>query len=143
MFFSKDLKYSLKAVCDVVNITDDVVQVVNESGSKNGLANVTVTGSTTGITILEYEPNLVKDFCELMERLVPEKRVYHHDATWGDANGFSHLRSALIGTSKTLPVRNGTLVLGTWQQIVLANFDARPRTRNVSVHVVGSDRPVV
>jgi secondary thiamine-phosphate synthase enzyme len=96
-----------------------------------------VAGSTAGITTLEYEPGLIKDFPRLMEKLIPSNEVYHHDETWHDGNGFSHLRSAVIGTDLTVPFVNGKLLLGTWQQVVFCEFDNRPRSRKVIFQIIG------
>lgn len=137
MTFSKSFKLSTKGFCDVQDITSQVEGIVKDSGVKDGLVCVIVTGSTAGITTLEYEPNLVEDFCELMEKLVPKNLETRHGKTWGDDNGFSHLRSALIGTSITVPIKKSALVLGTWQQIVLCDFDNRAREREVVVQVIG------
>ena len=94
-------------------------------------------GSTMGITTFEFEPGLIKDMKELYERLAPSDRSYAHDETWGDANGFSHLRAALQGQSLTIPFENGKLLLGTWQQVVVAEFDNKPRQREVVVQIIG------
>ena len=98
---------------------------------------VMAPGFTAGITTIEYEPGLLRDLPDLFERIVPSGVVYGHDATWGDGNGFSHLRSALVGPSLTVPVSGGELVLGTWQQIVFLDFDNRPRSRRVHFSLVG------
>ncbi len=98
---------------------------------------VIVPGSTAGITTIEYEPGLLRDLPEFFERIIPSGVMYGHDATWGDGNGFSHLRAAIIGPSVTVPVSEGGLVLGTWQQIVFLEFDNRPRSRRVHFSLVG------
>ncbi|MCX6357310.1 MAG: secondary thiamine-phosphate synthase enzyme YjbQ, partial [Candidatus Aureabacteria bacterium] len=92
---------------------------------------------TAAITTFEYEPGMIQDIRELYEKLVPKKKHYHHDETWGDANGFSHLRAALQGPSLTIPFEQGRLILGTWQQIVLAEFDNRSRRRQAVVQIIG------
>ncbi|MCX7661682.1 MAG: secondary thiamine-phosphate synthase enzyme YjbQ [Candidatus Omnitrophica bacterium] len=96
-----------------------------------------VVGSTAGLTTMEYEPGLIKDLKELYERLVPSHRQYAHDLTWNDANGFSHLRSSLQGTSLLVPFKEKKLLLGTWQQVVLAEFDHRARTRRIILQFLG------
>ncbi len=140
MTYSDEIQLSTKGFCDVHNITDEVQDIVSKSGIKEGIVCVSCVGSTVGITTLEYEPNLVQDFCELMENLIPHNKPTRHGNTWGDDNGFSHLRSALIGTSASFPVSGGRLVLGTWQQIVFCDFDNRERTRKIYVKVVGEKR---
>jgi len=104
---------------------------------REGICIISCPGSTIGITTIENEPQLLKDFKELMEKLVPSDKKYHHDDVWGEANGFSHLRSSLIKPFLTVPVENGKLVLGTWQQIVFVDFDNRPREREILVKVFG------
>jgi secondary thiamine-phosphate synthase enzyme len=137
MTFSKKFKLSTKGFCDLHDLTIEVQTSANKSGIKEGLACVSVAHSTCGITTIEYEPNLVKDFCNLMERLVPQDLDTQHGSTWGDDNGFSHLRAALIGPSVTTPIVKGQLALGTWQQIILCDFDNRARTREVVIQITG------
>ena len=96
-----------------------------------------IAGSTGGITTIEYENGALRDLKEALDRLVPRHERYHHDARWGDGNGFAHVRSALVGTARSFPVHEGRVRLGTWQQIVLIDFDNRPRSRKVDVQVVG------
>ncbi len=121
----------------IVDITDEARGFIIDSGVTTGQMTVIVPGSTAGITTIEYEPGLLRDLPEFFERIIPSGVKYGHDATWGDGNGFSHLRSALIGPSVTVPVSSGELVLGTWQQIVFLEFDNRPRSRRVHFSVVG------
>jgi len=122
---------------DLINITDKIEDILNATGLKHGQVTVFVVGSTAAITTFEYEPGLIKDVSEFYEKLIPRKNSYHHDDTWGDANGFSHIRAALQGPSITIPFDGGKLLLGTWQQVVLADFDNRPRKREVIVQVMG------
>lgn len=96
-----------------------------------------MVGSTAAITTFEYEPGLVEDMRDLFEKLIPKNKHYAHDDTWGDANGFSHVRAALQGPSLTIPFDNGKLMLGTWQQVVLAEFDNRPRERQIILQIIG------
>jgi len=128
---------STKGFCDIIDITSRVEEAVKKSGVREGICIVSSPGSTIGITTIENEPQLLKDFKELMEKLVPSDRKYHHDDVWGEANGFSHLRSSLIKPFLTVPVENGRLVLGQWQQIVFVDFDNRPREREIFVKVFG------
>jgi secondary thiamine-phosphate synthase enzyme len=120
-----------------VDITSDVRESVGNSGISSGTVTVFAPGATTGLTTIEYEPGLLKDLPDLMERLVPSDKSYSHDDTWHDGNGFSHLRSALIGPSLTVPFVSGKLTLGTWQQIVFLEFDNRARHRQVVLQIMG------
>ena len=123
--------------CDIIDITAKVRQHLATSTIRNGLAALFVSGSTAALTTIEHEPGLIQDLKELVERLAPSDRRYHHDDRWGDDNGFSHLRASLFGPSLTIPVEHGKLAIGTWQQIVLLDFDNRPRTRAVTVQFTG------
>ncbi len=135
-YYEEIIKES-KGNCQIHNITNDVEKAVSNSGISNGLVTVFAIGSTTGITTIEYEPGLVKDLPALMDRLIPSFADYKHNDTWGDGNGHSHLRSALIKTSFSVPLVNNELILGTWQQIVFIDFDNRKRTRRIAVQVLG------
>jgi secondary thiamine-phosphate synthase enzyme len=121
----------------IVDISEAARRAVEESGVTSGQMTAIVPGSTAGITTIEYEPGLLRDLPELFERIIPSGVTYGHDATWGDGNGFSHLRAAIIGPSITVPISGGGLVLGTWQQIVFLEFDNRARNRTVHFNVVG------
>jgi len=131
-------KISTKGFCDIIDITHKVQELVEKSKIKDGICIISCPGSTIGITTIENEPQLLKDFKELMEKLIPSDKKYHHDDVWGEANGFSHLRSSLIKPFLTVPVEEGKLVLGTWQQIVFVDFDNRPREREILVKVFGN-----
>lgn len=122
---------------DLIDITADLQKQVSGAGFSIGSITVFVVGSTAGITTFEFEPGLIADIREFYGQLIPSGRGYHHDETWGDANGYSHLRATLTGQSLTIPFEGGTLLLGTWQQVVLAEFDNRPRKREVVVQIVG------
>jgi len=122
---------------DIHDITDLVRSQVSKSGIKNGLACVFVVGSTAAVTTVEFEPGLVKDLQEAMERLYPKGIEYEHHLRWGDGNGHSHVRASMIGCSLTIPVKDGDLILGTWQQIVLMELDTRARSRDVIVQITG------
>jgi len=134
---TEKLTLKTKGATDLIDITEEVSRVLKSSGLKEGSVTVFVVGSTAAIATFEYEPGLIKDMRELYDKLVPQRAAYHHDNTWGDANGFSHLRAALQGPSLTIPFSGGSLLLGTWQQVVLAEFDNRPRQRQVIVQVAG------
>ena len=122
---------------DVVEITGEVQAAVTRTKIRQGLATVFVTGSTAGVTTIEYEPGLVRDLKEAVERLFPENLRYAHHETGGDDNGFSHLRASFIGPSLSIPIVDGKLRLGTWQQIVLIDFDTHPRTRSYLIQLLG------
>ncbi len=134
---NKKINLNTKGSGDLINITNDISQTLKSSKLKNGNVTVFNIGSTAAITTFEFEPGLIEDVKDLYEKLVPSNKHYHHDDTWGDANGFSHLRAALQGPSLTIPFENGTLLLGTWQQVVLAEFDNRPRQRKLAVQIIG------
>jgi secondary thiamine-phosphate synthase enzyme len=123
--------------CDVIDITGAVEEHVIDSAIESGTATVFVPGSTAAVTTIEYESGAVSDFKAAIERLAPTDIHYSHDARWGDGNGFSHVRAALLGPSMSVPFNSGRLLLGTWQQIVLVDFDNRPRHRKVIVQVLG------
>ena len=122
---------------DISDITPRVAEQVAKTGIKNGIVTVFVTGSTAGVTTVEYEPGLVADLQSMWERLVPKGVAYAHNERWHDGNGYAHVRASLLGASLVVPLANGKIVLGTWQQIVLADFDNRPRSRQVIVQVMG------
>ena len=135
--FQKDIWLSTEGRCDVLDITNAVAAVVATSGIANGVVNVSGVGSTLGITTLEFEPGCVADLKRALEKVAPSNTDYAHNARWGDENGYSHLRSALMGTAKSFPVIDGKIRIGAWQQIVLCDFDDHPRQRQVVVMVVG------
>ncbi|RMH40558.1 MAG: YjbQ family protein [Deltaproteobacteria bacterium] len=122
---------------DLIDITADVARAVAESGVGDGLAVVFCPGSTASITTIEYEPGALADLRDAIERAAPRDIAYRHDARWGDGNGYAHVRAALLGPGIAVPVRGGEPVLGTWQQVLLCDFDNRPRRREVIVQVVG------
>ena len=122
---------------EIIDITDKVQDIVSKSGIDNGLACIFVAGSTAAVTTVEFEPGLVKDLKEAMDRLYPRGIDYEHHRRWGDGNGHSHVRAALVGPSLTVPIVDGRLLLGTWQQIVFLEFDNKPRSREVAVQIVG------
>jgi secondary thiamine-phosphate synthase enzyme len=123
--------------CDIHDLTPALRDALTKSGLQEGQVLVFVSGSTAGITTVEFEPGLVRDINEFFERLIPEKREYFHHATWGDDNGSSHLRAALLKPSLTIPFKGGQLLTGTWQQVVLIDFDTRPRRRSVIFQWIG------
>ena len=131
------LTESTKGFCDIIDITAKITAQVRDAEIKDGLLTLFVSGSTAGLSTIEYEPGLVQDLKELLEKLIPSDRRYHHDHRWGDDNGFSHLRASLFGPSLQIPIEHSRLVLGTWQQIILLDFDNRPRTREIVVQLIG------
>lgn len=135
--YQKSFHISTKGHTDVLDISGQVEGIVRESGITQGIVNVAGRGSTVGITTLEYESGCVADLRRALDKIAPANADYAHNARWGDGNGHAHLRSALIGTGKSFPLENGRLATGTWQQIVLCDFDTRPRDRQVTVTVVG------
>ncbi len=134
---SDSLSFSTGGFNDMKDLTGDVSQKLSDQGLKNGIVTLFVLGSTGGLTTIEYESGLVKDFSEFMEKVIPSSVSYHHDARWGDGNGFSHVRASLVGPSLTVPFSNGTLNLGTWQQIVFVDFDNRSRSRTILLQFLG------
>lgn len=134
---TKKLVENTQGRCDIIDITARVQQEIQKENLQNGLATLFVSGSTASLTTIEYEPGLIQDLKEFLEKLIPSDRKYHHDDRWGDDNGFSHLRASLLGPSLQVPIENGRLLLGTWQQIVLLDFDNRPRTREIRLQLIG------
>jgi len=132
------LSFPTTAKTDLIDITREVSGTIRESGIVEGQVLVFVPGSTAALTTIEYESGVVEDLREAVERLAPEGMSYRHDARWGDGNGYSHVRAALLGPSLTIPVIEGKLVLGAWQQVILCDFDNRPRKRQVVVQVTGN-----
>tara|TARA_B100000315_G_scaffold122556_1_gene112440 strand:+ start:1520 stop:1939 length:420 start_codon:yes stop_codon:yes gene_type:complete len=122
---------------DILDITNKVRKEVSSSGMVNGTVTVFIPGSTAGVTTIEYESGVVNDLKKAIEKLAPAGIHYDHDSRWGDGNGYSHVRAALLGASLSVPFNNSDLKLGTWQQIVLMDFDNRPRSRNILVQIVG------
>jgi secondary thiamine-phosphate synthase enzyme len=122
---------------DIVDITNRLGMLISKHKLKTGHVIVFVPGSTAGVTTIEFEYGLKKDFAAMLERIAPKGTRYFHEETWNDGNGHSHVRASLIGPSLTIPLENGVFMLGTWQQIILADFDNRPRSRNLVIQLVG------
>lgn len=135
--FQKVFRLSTRGCCDIIDITAEVNRIVTESGIRQGVVNVSGNGSTLGVTTVEYEPGAIADLQRALQQIAPANHDYAHNARWGDDNGYSHLRSALMGTAKCYPIRDAALDLGAWQQVVLCDFDDRPRQRQVTVTVSG------
>ena len=134
---TKHLQFNTKGECDVVDITDRVSNQIRSSALSNGTVTLFVIGSTGALTTIEYEPGLLNDFPNMLERIAPCGINYEHDKTWHDGNGHSHVRASLLGPSLTIPFENTKLTLGTWQQIVFVELDVHPRSRNVAVQIIG------
>ena len=137
MIFSETISLSTKGFSDILDITDHVDAVIDRSRIENGLVTVFCPGSTGAVTTIEYESGVLRDLQEAIEKIVPSNIPYDHDRRWGDGNGFSHVRAALMKPSLTIPLIKGRLTLGTWQQIVFIDFDNRRRERNILVQVMG------
>ncbi len=135
--FSETILLSTKGFNDILDITDQVGEVTDRSGSKNGLVTVFCPGSTGSVTTIEYETGVLKDLQKAIEKVAPSGIPYEHDRRWGDGNGFSHVRAAFMKPSLTIPLIGGKLALGTWQQIVFIDFDNKKRERKILVHVIG------
>ncbi len=130
-------KIKSKGNCDIIDITEDVQTFISKNNFLEGNVLIFVIGSTAALTTIEYEPGLLKDYPQLFNKLIPENQTYHHDQTWHDGNGHSHLRASLQKASLTVPFNNGKLLLGTWQQIIFVDFDNRPRTREIVIQITG------
>ena len=137
MVHGEQISLSTKGFSDIHDLTARVEQVVAKSGIKNGIVCVFAVGSTASVSTIEYEPALSEDFRDQLEKFAPHTMRTRHSETWGDDNGFSHIRATFMGPGLTVPVHDGSLVLGTWQQIVLIDHDNRPRSRKVFVQVMG------
>ena len=134
---TKDITLQSKGNCDIIDITSQVANNVEESGVNSGIVTLFVVGSTAGVTTIEYEPNLLSDFKNMWDKVTPRNIPYEHDRTWGDGNGHSHVRASMLGASLIIPFVNKRLTLGTWQQIVLVDFDNRPRSRKMVLQIIG------
>jgi secondary thiamine-phosphate synthase enzyme len=132
-----NIALNTKGFTDIIDITGSVVKIAGQSGIQNGSVTVFCSGSTGSITTIEFESGVVNDLKKAIEKIAPSDISYEHDKKWGDGNGFSHVRAALMKPSLTIPVVKGKLVLGTWQQIVFIDFDNRGRNRKVVVQVMG------
>ena len=131
------LLINTKGKNEIVDITRDIEDFVFDSKIMNGNVLVFVPGSTGGLSTIEYEPGLIKDLPEFMEKIIPEKDHYYHNETWGDGNGHSHLKATLIGPSLTIPIERKRLIVGTWQQIIFIEFDNKPHKRDIVVQIMG------
>ena len=137
MVESRRIRITTKGNCDIIDITGQVAKEVGDSGIDSGIITIFNVGSTAGITTIEYEPGVLSDFEAMWDRLIPVNISYKHDLAWGDGNGHSHVRASLLGASLVVPFSDKKLALGTWQQIVLVDFDSRPRSRQIIVQIMG------
>ena len=136
MIITEKFTIQTKGFTDIIDITENVQNCVYRHSLKDAMIHVYIPGSTCSITTIEYEPGLLKDLPEILEELIPSQKDYHHDDTWHDGNGYAHIRASIIGNSITVPLIDGALYLGTWQQAVLIDFDNRERTRTVYVQIL-------
>ncbi len=137
MVYGKEISFETKGFSDIKDITEQVNHVIRESKIKDGIASISSIGSTASVSTMEYEPALAEDIRDSLEEMVPVQKVTRHSQTWGDDNGFSHIRSTLIGPGIVIPFKDGQLILGTWQQIVVLDHDNQARTRRVYVQLIG------
>lgn len=134
---TKTTRIKTRGENDMIDITGETSKAVEESKLKDGIVTVFVSGSTAAITTIEYEPGLTQDFPRMLSRIAPKDIEYEHDNTWRDGNGHSHVRASLIGPSLTIPFKDGDLLLGTWQQIILLETDTRQRERKIILQIIG------
>ena len=132
------IQISTKGFNDIIDVTDKISQLVEKSGVKDGICLISSPGSTCGITTIEYEAGAIEDLKRALERIAPMSEDYEHCKKWGDCNGYAHIRSALLKPFLAVPIEDGKLVLGQWQQIAFLDFDNRPRKREILVRVVSS-----
>ena len=137
MVVTKKISLQSKGHCDIIDITPQVEQQVAETDINNGTVTVFVAGSTAGISTIEFESGLLSDFQNMWERNVPKNIPYKHDSAWGEGNGYSHVRASLLGASLVIPFNDKRLALGTWQQIVVVDFDNRSRSRQIVLQIMG------
>ena len=134
---NKTIRLSTRGDCDMIDITAEVADEIKNSNINNGIATIFISGSTAGITTIEYEDGLISDFKDMWDRNAPFNIPYQHDLRWGDGNGHSHVRASLQGPSLVVPFANKRMMLGTWQQIIVVDFDNRPRAREVILQLLG------
>jgi len=137
MVVTKRISLQSKGECDIIDITPQVQEQVAGTDVNSGTVTLFITGSTAGISTMEFESGLLSDFQNMWERTAPESIPYNHDRRWGDGNGYSHIRASLLGASLVVPFNDKKLTLGTWQQIVLVDFDNRPRSRQIILQIIG------
>ncbi len=134
---TEHIKVSTKGNSEVVDITGEISEKIRKGGLQEGLVTVFVSGSTASVTTTEFEPGLQKDIPEMLERIAPADHRYRHNDTWGDGNGHAHVRASFLGPSLTIPFSKGKMLLGTWQQVVLIDFDNKSRYRDIVLQLMG------
>lgn len=134
---SKAIRINTKGNCDMIDITGQIAKEIAGSNINSGIATIFITGSTAGVTTIEYESGVIRDYKDMWDRNVPLNISYQHDQRWGDGNGYSHVRASLQSPSLVVPFTNKKMMLGTWQQIVVVDFDNRARSREIIVQLLG------
>ena len=137
MVVTRKISLQTKGNCDIVDITPQIAQQLADADINSGTATLFITGSTAGISTIEFESGLLSDFQSMWERNIPQNIPYNHDRRWGDGNGYSHVRASLLGASLVIPFNDKRLTLGTWQQIIVVDFDNRPRSRQIILQIMG------
>ena len=137
MISTRKISLQTQGRCDIIDITPQVEQQIGGTEVSQGTVTIFVAGSTAGVTTIEFESGALSDFQDMWERSVPTNIPYSHDQRWGDGNGYSHVRASLLGASLVVPFNNKKLILGTWQQIILVDFDNRPRSRQIILQIMG------
>lgn len=134
---TKKIKLNTKGDTDIIDVTPQATLHVSKSGVESGIVTLFVSGSTGGLTTVEYEPGLIQDLKDYFEKIAPKAGKYEHNLRWHDGNGYAHVRASFLGPSVSIPFVHGKLELGTWQQIIFIDFDNRPRSRELIVQIVG------
>ncbi len=137
MIVTRKISLQTKGNCDIIDITPQVQQQVGAANIENGTVTLFVAGSTAGLSTIEFESGVLSDFKGMWERNVPRNILYEHDQRWGDGNGYSHVRASLLGASLVIPFSGKRLMLGTWQQVILVDFDNRGRSREIVLQIMG------
>jgi secondary thiamine-phosphate synthase enzyme len=134
---TRTIDVSTRGDCDIIDITADIARELDNADIDNGTVTIFITGSTAGVTTIEYEPGLIKDLKNAFDRLIPQNISYDHDMRWHDGNGHAHVRASILGASLVVPFNNKRMELGTWQQIIIVDFDNRPRKRDIMLQIMG------
>jgi len=137
MIINQKIALHTKGDCDIIDVTSEIERRISDAGISTGTVTVFVPGSTAGITTIEFESGVLSDLKAMWDRIVSKNLTYAHDRRWGDGNGYSHVRASMLGPSLTIPLMNGKIMLGTWQQVVLVDFDNRPRSRQIVLQIMG------
>lgn len=138
MVYSSQVEIQTKGNSDMLDLTDQVQKIITNSGIREGIVSLFTPSSTSALTTIEYEDGALDDLRRALDQIAPQAAEYKHNLRWGDGNGHSHLRAALIGPSLTIPINNHRMILGTWQQVLFIDFDVRPRQRNIVVQILGN-----